>query len=397
MPRSLLLAATLTLTACGARPTTRTEKPPEVVEMEPMVVEYSTDEEGQGHLRAFDAQELFEDGKAAFDRQDFAAADSLFGELIERFPESRFTHAALYNRGLALEYLRQHQLAGVHFRRYAQLATELRDQRDGEFRWGYNLIKTGDLPTAIDLYNRLLEATDLGPLDRAECHLRRGTAFARLGRPAEAERDLKRAMALVEEGTEGYVGGNDLLAEAHFRRGELYQRLSHKVPLKLPLPRMKDDLAEKVRFFRQAQASFIDALNVQHSYWATAAGLKLGELYEQFYRDVLQAEVPTEFTEATRRFYTIELRKQLQPLLEQSLTIYEKNITMSERLGAANEWVSETDRRLTRLRSLIESNERGVDVEALPPLESPEIVEPPPPPPPPAAPIEAPVEGPQTG
>ena len=40
------------------------------------------------------------------------------------------------------------------------------------------------------------------------------------------------------------------------------------VRLKLPVESMKGDLAAKVRFFRQAQQSFIDALNVRHSYWA---------------------------------------------------------------------------------------------------------------------------------
>ncbi|MCB9526829.1 MAG: tetratricopeptide repeat protein [bacterium] len=398
IPRLAALAAALLLTACGSRPT-RPEPPPALVEMDPIVVEYDVDADEGERVSAYDAQSLFEDGRDAFERHDFAACELAYGRLIERFPESPYTHVALYNRGLCLEQLGEHGRAATHFRRHAQLATELRDQRDGEFRWGYNLIKTGDYPTAVALYDRLLAAEDLQPLDRAECHLRRGVARARLGRPGEAERDLKASLSYTEEGTEGFVQGSELYAEAHFRRGEIYQRLAHGVGLKLPVQKMKADLDDKVRFFRQAQESYITALNVQHSYWATAAGLKLGELYEQFYLDVLRAEVPQDFDPETRRFYFVELRKQLQPLLEQSLAIYEKNITMSERIGARNEWVAETETRLTRLRGLLEASERGDavelppnpgEVEAVPPLPKPAPPEAAPPALPPALPPELP-------
>ncbi len=385
---ALLIGLGLASAACGSRPAVRDQPPPAVVEMEPLVVEYDAEAEGDDAIRAYDAQSLFEDAQGAFARHDFAACDSLYGQLFERFPQSRFVHTGLYNRGLCLEQLREHGRAAVHFRRHAQLSTELRDQRDGEFRWGYNLVKTGDYPTAIHLYNRLLDADDLGPLDRAECHLRRGIAQFRLSRPGAAEKDLKRAMALVEEGTEGFVEGSELMAEAHFRRGEIYQRLSHNVALKLPVAKMKTDLADKARFFRQAQDSFIAALNVRHSYWATAAGLKLGELYEQFYLDVLQAEVPTDFDPVTRRFYFVELRTQLEPLLEQSLAIYEKNITMSERIGAQNEWVAATESRLARLRALLEASRKGGGPAVPPPPEPVEAV-PPVDPPPPEAPDAA--------
>lgn len=322
--------------------------------MPEMVVE--TD--GQGNSVAYDAQQLFEEGTSAFTRHDFSACDRAYEKLLQRFPISRYVHSALYNRGLCLELLGLHRTAAVSFRRHAQLSTELRDRRDGEFRLGFNLVKAGDYPTAMHLYDRLLTQKDLGTADRAECRLRRGTILARSGKPAEAERELKRAMELVTQAYEGVLRGNELFAESHYRRGEIYQGLSHRVRLKLPIKNMRGDLRDKIRFFRQSQSSYIDALNVQHTYWATAAGLKLGELYEQFYTDVLAAEVPDDFDEDTKHFYVVELKKQLQPLLEQSVTIYEKNVQMSLRMGAENEWVTETELRLRLLRGLIEETEK---------------------------------------
>lgn len=366
-PNPIFAALALTLLAgCGATPvaTKAPPPPPTQLEMEAVVVQA----EGDGQISVFDAEGLFNDAKAAFERHDFAECELTYGKLLDRFPKSKFVFYALYNRGLCLEELRQYGQAAAHFRRHAQLATDLADRRDGEFRMGVNLIRTKNHPEALHLYDRLLKADDLQPADRGECHLRRGIARAHLKQPGKAERDFRAAESYVRQAYGEHLQGNDLLAEVHFRRGELYQRLSKTVPLKLPLKSMKRDLADKVRFFRQSQSSFIAALNVRNSYWATASGLKLGELYEGFYRDVLSAEVPADFDKATRAYYLFELRKELLPLLEQSLAIYEKNITMSERIGARNEWVEETESRVAKLRSLIEASQRAKE----PPLDPPE-------------------------
>jgi tetratricopeptide (TPR) repeat protein len=350
----ILLA--LLVAGCGARPATAPEKPipEEIIEMDGIAI---TVVEGGGGgnpvTEAFDALTLFEGARKAFDEGRYDEAERGYGWLLELFPEGRLVPPALYNRGLALEALRQYAQAAAAFRRYAQIAGSLGDQRDGEFRWGHNLVRTGDHPSAVALYTRLLEAADLGPADRAEAYLRRGTSLLNLAKYGEAERDLKASLEQANLAYDNVLDGNELAAEVHFRRAEIYERLCADVRLKLPVEKMKEDLADKARFFRQAQHAYIDALNVRNPYWASASGLKLGELYENFYRDVLTAEVPADFGDEERRFYFQELRGRLRPLLQASLEIYEKNVAMSERIGADNEWVAETERRLERLRALL--------------------------------------------
>ena len=345
---------------CGGQPKQRTAPPKQILDMEPILLEYDGSAQGNQKIKAYDAESLFQTGKAGFEGNEFKVCADAYGALIERFPKSRYAHSAFYNRGLCLESLKLHAEAAEHFLIHAQRAKTLDDRRDGQFRLGFNLVKMGDFPGAIDLYDELLKAQDLTPLDLAECRLRRAMAYAGLNRPGDAEADLSRVAILIKQATGGLSEGNEILAEAQFRRGEIYQNLAHGVPLALPMESMEKDLAEKVRFFRQSQRGYLAALNVRNQYWGTAAGLKLGELYEQFYDDVLGAEVPDDFDEQTRKFYVLELRKQLQPLLEHSLSIYEKNMSMSARLGADNEWVVETERRLTKLRTLI-AETQGLD------------------------------------
>lgn len=353
---SMLVLWALGAAGCGGRRATRPEEQPvpeQVIEMDGIAVTVVGEKDGDPVVEAIDALTLFETARQHFEEGRYAESEQAYGRLIELFPEGRLVAPALYNRGLAFEELGQYGQAAAHFRRYAQLATTLKDRRDGEFRWGHNLVRTGDYPTAISLYDRLLAAPDLGPADRAEAYLRRGTAYLGLRRFGEAERDLKQSLEQAALAYDGVLDGNELAAEAHFRRGEIYERLFEDVPLRLPVERMESDLADKVKFFRQAQHSFIDALSVRHPYWASAAGLKLGELYEKFYRHILSAEIPPDFDPEMRRLYFQVLKERLRPLLERSLTIYEKNISMSQRIGADNEWTAQTEERLERLRSLL--------------------------------------------
>ncbi|MBU0549983.1 tetratricopeptide repeat protein [Myxococcota bacterium] len=367
MPRhahARLCALALSLSACGGL--TRPTSQPEVVELEGVMIEAGLGPDGRPIFKSYDPKGLYEEATDAFNRHDFEACQRLYGLLVDRFSASLYAHVSRYNRGLCLEQLKRHREAAATFEAHAKEATEDKDRLDGEFRWGFNLVADGQSQAAIAHYTRLLKVAALGEADRGEARLRRATAYINLKQLGEAEVDLKKAIQHVKVayGTH-MLRGNALYAEAHFRRGEIYQIMTRGVRLKLPADRMGKDLRDKTRFFRQAQRSFIDALSVQESYWATASGMKLGEIYEAFYEDVINAEVPPDFGELEQRFYLVELKKKLRPILEESMMIYEKNITMSQRIGADNEWVEETERRLVRLRGMIEEAEReAAEIEA---------------------------------
>lgn len=328
--------------------------------MEPVVLEVA-EKDGRKVVVTYDAQSLFESGKAAYKTGKFAQCIEDYTQLLARFPASRYSTVAVYNRGLCLEEDRQFGLAVRDFRTYTGLVKTDSDLLDGRFRWGFNLVESGNYPLAVRLYDQLLNHPTIGEFDRAEAHLRRGIARMALRQYAEAEKDFRSTLKWVEQKTQGQIQGNDLAAESHYRRGELFGILSSNVKLKLPLKSMKSDLDSKIRFFRRAQSGFVDALNVRSPYWATAAGLKLGELYERFYDDVISAEVPKGFDLSTRQYYLLELKAQLQPVLTHSISIYERNIAMGLRLGTDNEWLKETEQRLNKLRALIEENKKAAD------------------------------------
>ena len=342
----------INIIGCGAVQKTATQ---ETIDMEPVVIEVD-DRNGRREVRTYDAQSLFNDAKKAYESEQYPTCIDKYTELLAQFTQSRFVISARFNRGLCYEESLQHGLAVNDFRLYIDTVETDQDKLDGFFRWGFNLVESGNYPIAKGLYDELLTREDLGKFDRAEAHLRRGIALAGMRQYAVGERDLRQALELVKTATKGEVIGNDIAAECHYRKGDIYGELSRDVKLKLPLENMESDLQAKIRFFRQSQSSYIDTLNVRSPYWSTAAGLKLGELYQRFYEDVVAAEVPPTFDQTMRRFYLLELKKRLQPVLVHSVKIYERNMAMGLRLGTENEWTKETEKRLEKLRALIEQN-----------------------------------------
>ena len=353
----LLMTASLSLFGCGSK---QIQSEKTVLEMEPVVVEVSK-KNGKNIVKTFDAFSLFESAKKLYEQSRYTDCVTDYTQLLDRFPKSRFAMVALFNRGLCLEEALRHNAAAKDFRLYINKAQSDSDRLDGQFRWGFNLVESGNYPIAVKLYDELLKLDNLGHFDRAEAHLRRGISLARMQQFARGESDIRTALQWIKKETGEQIVGNDLAAECHYRKGEIYGVLSSKVRLRLPLKSMEGDLQSKIRFFRQSQSSYIDTLNVRSPYWATAAGLKLGELYEKFYDDVVKAEVPKDFDETMRKYYLLELKDKLQPVLTHSVKIYERNIAMGLRLGAENEWIKETERRLEKLRALIEKNERAAE------------------------------------
>ena len=342
----------ISIVGCGAAQKTATQK---TIDMEPVVIEVK-DKDGRREVNTYDAESLFNEAKKAYQSEQFSACIEKYTQLLDQFTQSRFVVSARFNRGLCYEESLQHGLAVQDFRLYIDTVETDKDKLDGFFRWGFNLVEAGNYPIAKGLYDELLTRTDLGEFDRAEAHLRRGISLAGMRQYAVGERDLRQALKLVKKAAKGEVLGNDIAAECHYRKGDIYGELSRDVKLKLPLENMESDLQAKIRFFRQSQSSYIDTLNVRSPYWSTAAGLKLGELYQRFYEDVVAAEVPPSFDQTMRRFYLLELKKRLQPVLVHSVKIYERNMAMGLRLGTENEWTKETEKRLEKLRALIEQN-----------------------------------------
>ena len=345
--QQILLCLSFIFCACSASPPPPPPSPSTILELEGLLIR------GKGEV--ISPSDLFNRGIGAFQGQKFKKCEEDLVLYLAEFSNAVHAHAAHYNLGLCLEMQHKYRLAAEQFKEYAVQSTKSVDQIDGEVRWGYNLLYSGQAQTAVKIYTRILTEKNVIGFDRAECHLRRAMAYMLLKKYAEADRDLDLTLGHINSNIGRYREGNELLAEAHFQQGELYRRYMAEVILKMPLPRMKRLMMDKIRFFRKSQHFYVSCIHIHHSYWATAAGHQLAVLHENIYQDIMNAEHPEEFDDETSAYYYFELDKKLVPLIRESILIYEKTTTLSATQGVQNEWVTSTNQNLKRLRLLEES------------------------------------------
>jgi hypothetical protein len=120
---------------------------------------------------------------------------------------------------------------------------------------------------------------------------------------------------------------------------------------------MGEDLKEKADLFLRAQSAYIKALSHHHPHWSMAAGYMIGRLYEDFYADIFESEIPDDLSAEAVGFYFEELRKQIRPLMVRAVQVYEKNLSLSRRIGTSpqeNPWVADTETQLQRLKSYLD-------------------------------------------
>ncbi|MCL2012285.1 MAG: hypothetical protein FWG75_05810 [Cystobacterineae bacterium] len=124
--------------------------------------------------------------------------------------------------------------------------------------------------------------------------------------------------------------------------------------------RMAEDVEKKARLLLDSQELFVQTIQTQNTYWAIAAGMRIGELYETLYQQLLDSPLPLEINPKEHDAYRREMRKLLHSLLSQALENYEDTLLTAERIGATGFFPKRTRERLLRLtQQLLDSPEEA--------------------------------------
>jgi tetratricopeptide (TPR) repeat protein len=340
------------LSGCGTRPST--PQSTTIIEMDPLLI---------SSQEAVHAQTLFEEGTGALEGQNFDICIEKLSKLVS-FKDHPYLQASFYNLGLCYEFKKNFIKSEESFRQYLIIAKEESDVLDGKVRLGYSLLQNQKADEALSLYHDVLKKV-FKPLDRAECHLRRAIAYLIKQDFSRADHELSVAISQTTGVFINGYEGNELMAEIFFQRAEIYRAISNQVELKMPLERMKRAFAEKVKFFRKALYAYVSCIQVHHQYWGLAAGFQLAKMHEDIYFQIIHAEKPDDFDEETTLIYRHQLKKRIFPLLQESVSIYQKNAELGQRIGARHEWVKATQEKLSALHAMIEKIQKEISQDPL--------------------------------
>ena len=323
----------------------------EHLDLDPMLIRVNED----GETEAVDVSEVFKMAYKSYSERRYEKAARHYEFVIEYFDESRYYMPALYNLGLAYEKLEQWKDAAAIYERIIDEEPQSEDAKDAYFRLAQAYEKTGQSKKTVELMTNVLLQDGLSNFDRVEAHLHRSNALLSLDQWTEAQDGFRTAIDVNEKASpdEKLASDSHLIVRAQFGLGRAYHQQVNDIELLLPPERMGEDLDRKGKLFMSAQHHYIEALRQHHPNWSMAAGYMIGKLYEDFYSSLFEAEIPDELDDEHVAMYFEELRKHIRPLMERAIDVYEKNLSLSRRMGESgenNKWVRETEESLQHLK-----------------------------------------------
>ncbi len=301
-----------------------------------------------------DPEILFGDGAAAFDRGDWNEAARLFGLVASRFPESDQGGPALFNFGLARLRSGRPGEAVAAFRKYIDVNPPAGDDLQPRLRLIEALLESGEWVDAEREILTCMAVPALPPSTTIELRAGLARALRKQDRLQEALDSTRLAMETYDaHAVEPAMKGNYSAAMASFEGGEIWHDIFLSIKLILPKDRMEKDLTDKAAMFMKAQSEYMRTVRVGNIFWSSRAGVRIGQLYEEFYNDIMSAEVPPGLNATDLGRYMNELRRQARPLLEKAVVLYERNMEVCRKFGAKEEWFAEMKSRLARLKDLL--------------------------------------------
>ena len=370
----MVALATLLVSACGGRQAPEADDLGDGRHNEIAIVEYDfdavviragTDEGGEMWSNITELDDLFAEANDYLRAEDYLNALDLYEIVLENHSDDSYLRATHYNLGLVYEGLQEWFNAALHYQEVLNGWMSSDDALFAFFRLAECVAQLGEYAEIPALMDRVLERSDLHHIDRLEAHLRWANALLELREFAEAEEHYNTVLALnesamavwdpesMDESDEPVELHDPIIAQSYYGRARVYHSLFLEIHLVLPEDQLTRDLVDKSQLFDQAQASYLDCVRTGHPYWAPAAGYMVGQLYEDFYYDILATEVPIDFGDLEHEIYFEELRAFIAPALERALSVYEHNLAMAYRLGSSNLWVDSTLDRIYRLQTYL--------------------------------------------
>ncbi len=313
-------------------------------------------------------EELFAIGAAAFSAGDFRRAAAAFARLADLFPASRHEAAALYDAGLAYERLEAWRLALERFRTLERKYVGP-DATEASFRSAECLYHLGELADARAALDRLAARGDLPPAEAVRALTQRGIVELEDGKPEQAERSLRLAVARWQAASDSERLDDYYPAQAQFYLGEVYR--SWFVAIRLDPSaggegKLGKDLEYKAEMLLSAQGHYLRAIKIGNADWAVASGYRIGELYDDLHRQLVEAPLPPGLDDEHTAAYRSELKKRVRVLVTKAIAIYERTLATAERARVDdNKFVEKTQASLDRMKRTL--GEGGPDASPVAP------------------------------
>jgi tetratricopeptide (TPR) repeat protein len=342
-----LVALALTGSGCAVFRSART--PDQDVRFDPMTITADLE------LEKLNDEELFATGTSAFAAEDFKKAARYFGRIVDFHPNSPHRRAALYNAGLSHQKLKEWEDAYLRFSELSDPQKGTGDSLDAAFRVAETHYHLERYDEAIAVLSAISERKDLPISKRIEADVQKGVCQLEAGRSEPAESTFRRSVTAYQELADKDQVDDYYPAQAQFFLGEIYRLHYESIQLdpERGVDQLAKDLEYKAELLLSSQGHYLRSIRIGNGYWATAAGARIGGLYENLYEHMVNSPAPKELNPEESDVYRQELRKKIRVLITKAITIYERTLETAERIGASNPFIEKTRESLRKMKEML--------------------------------------------
>jgi hypothetical protein len=125
-----------------------------------------------------------------------------------------------------------------------------------------------------------------------------------------------------------------------FALGEVRRRKSERITFSPLPPNFADVLEQRCQGLLDAQNAYTEAMRSFDAHWSAMAGYRVGQLYQQLHRDVMQIPPPPQAgTLKKKQLFEGAMRLRYRVLLEKGLKMMDGTVRLGERTGEDSLWV----------------------------------------------------------
>ncbi len=334
----------------------------------------ANDAKAQQDIKDRIASSIYKQGEAARDAGDLETAVTHFRRLGEAVPDSAIRATAEYDAAAAL----------ITMGSWATASTVLedfrRDHPDSEFaedvtqKLAVTYLESGRKADAAGEFVRIANTPSSSEGVRREALWRAAELYKESAQSAQEQRVLEdivarypnpisesiearyRLLGIAESSGDSRARARQLRdivrvdATAGAQRSDRTRYLAAKASLELAEPARRsfmamkitqplaDSMERKKSLMEDVLKAYGDAADYGVAAVTTAATFRLGQVYQQFSKDLMESERPRDLDEAALEQYDLLLEEQIYPFEEKAIELYQANTNRTID-GIYDEWV----------------------------------------------------------
>jgi hypothetical protein len=160
--------------------------------------------------------------------------------------------------------------------------------------------------------------------------------------------------------TEADIWTRDL-AQLYFAQGELRRVKAERMSFVPPPADFALYFEERAQTVLDAQSAYLDVMRARDAFWTGRAGLRIGELYQRLYSDVMATPVPERVPSERRELFRGAMRARFVVLLEKGIAVLDRTFAMATRTAEGNPWVEQVRSRRREMAATLDAEKAALD------------------------------------